>query len=191
MNAPYHAPDPLAKRSRASASNFSTPTGSKYSQTFEERLKKRFGLTLPQLSRVPEPVRSDIARAVPATTMLALAISADDVAAAIRHQIPLALASMARSVWNQGRISEDFPSLESYLVYRAAKHRAEAERRALKRAIETNPFTIPGAIATARAFGAAIDALPVGKDIRARLHARLEAHVATLEALVPREEPGR
>lgn len=38
-------------------------------------------------------------------------------------------------------------------------------------------------LASAKAFGLAIDALPVGKDIRARLTMHLEAHIAALEVL--------
>lgn len=39
------------------------------------------------------------------------------------------------------------------------------------------------AVASANAFQLAIDALPVGKDIRARLGSHLTAHLKTLEAM--------
>lgn len=38
-------------------------------------------------------------------------------------------------------------------------------------------------IATAQAFRMAVDALPVGKDIRNRLMAHIDAHIAAIEAL--------
>lgn len=81
-------------------------------------------------------------------------------------------------------LQEEFGSEEAYLQHKGMEARAASERRALKRALELNPFTIPQAVATARTFGAAIDALPVGKDIRGRLQVHLTAHVATLEALI-------
>lgn len=42
---------------------------------------------------------------------------------------------------------------------------------------------IEAALRSARAFHLAIDALPVGKDIRARLCSHLTAHIKALEAL--------
>ena len=106
-------------------------------------------------------------------------------------RIPVRIAMQARVAWEQCPTPKnDFGSFADYLAYRAEKHRADADRRALRRAIETNPFTLPQAIATARAFGAAIDALPVGRDIRNRLHARLDAHIDSLQALVAPSEAG-
>jgi hypothetical protein len=90
----------------------------------------------------------------------------------------------AKWVYGSDHVREDFASFQDYLRHVLRRKYAEAERRALQRAIETNPFTIPQAIATAEAFGIAIDALPVGKDIRTRLKSHLDAHIATLQALV-------
>lgn len=42
---------------------------------------------------------------------------------------------------------------------------------------------IEAALRSARAFHLAIDALPVGKDIRVRLAVHLGTHIASLEAL--------
>ena len=39
------------------------------------------------------------------------------------------------------------------------------------------------ALASAEAFRLAIDALPVGRDIRSRLAAHLDAHIATIRAI--------
>lgn len=44
---------------------------------------------------------------------------------------------------------------------------------------------LSGVIASAQAFRVAIDALPVGRDIRNRLLAHLDAHVAAIHALAP------
>ncbi len=41
----------------------------------------------------------------------------------------------------------------------------------------------PALLETARAFRIAIDALPVGKDIRTRLLTHIDAHIAAIEAL--------
>jgi hypothetical protein len=113
----------------------------------------------------------------------------DERAAADLHRIPLSLAKLSFNVWERKtpEVLADFASREDYVAYRAAKHHAERERRALRRAIETNPFTLPQAIATAETLGAAVDALPVGKDIRVRLRAHLDAHIVTLRALI--DEP--
>lgn len=110
----------------------------------------------------------------------------DDREAAEMFGVPVTLVETWRSHWESfpyGTARQDFATLNDYLAYRAAKHKAAAERRALQRAIETNPFTLPQAIATAKAFAAAVDALPVGKDIRTRLLGHLDAHIASLEAL--------
>lgn len=45
------------------------------------------------------------------------------------------------------------------------------------------PEALAPALATARSFAVAIDALPVGKDIRTRLRDHLDRHIAVLEAL--------
>ena len=42
---------------------------------------------------------------------------------------------------------------------------------------------LTAALASARAFRVAIDALPVGKDIRTRLLAHLDEHIAAIEAI--------
>jgi hypothetical protein len=154
-------------------------------EKFRAHLREKFGLTIAVLASLRRELRDEIARiAVGRAPFGGLGTTAEHVRAAIRLDLPVHVVGCAWGGW-EGH----FASREAALSYRAARYHAEAERRALQRAIETNPFTIPQAIATARAFAAAIDALPVGRDIRQRLAAHLDEHIASLEALI--EHPAK
>lgn len=151
-------------------------------------LRRRFGLSLRDLIETPEFLRREIVLHALGRSAEAISTTKEQVDAAIRHHLPLNKVACAMQAYERGSnsIREDFTTRDDYLAYIAAKARAETEQRAFRRALATNPFAMSDAVATARALATAIDALPIGKDIRGRLRAHLDEHIAALERLDPR-----